>query len=286
MHIPRVLVLGATGRVGMILRKCRPFEQVLWQSRTGGRTDDDPGWIGVDLLGDAAGLARAARGCDRILCLAGVTPAAAARGADMGDNARLALAAVRAGAAAGASVLLSSSAAVYGNPGAETLEEDGPANPLSDYGRAKLEMEREAAALGAELDVPVTSLRIGNIAGVDAILGGWRPGFRLDRFADGRSPERSYIGPATLARVLGDLARAERLPPVLNVAAPGVVEMAALLDAAGLNWTPQPAPKTAIARVALSTKRLETVTEFTAGDSRAGTMVAQWRALETKQSGD
>lgn len=270
----------------MILRKCRPFGLALWQSRTGGRTDDDPGWIGVDLLGDAAGLARSARGCDRILCLAGVTPAAAAGGADMGDNARLALAAVRAGAAAGASVLLSSSAAVYGNPGAETLEEDGPANPLSDYGRAKLEMEREAAALGAELDVPVTSLRIGNIAGVDAILGGWRPGFRLDRFADGRSPERSYIGPATLARVLGDLARAERLPPVLNIAAPGVVEMAALLDAAGLDWTPQPAPETAIARVALSTKRLETVTEFTAGDSRAGTMVAQWRALETKPSGD
>ena len=94
------------------------------------------------------------------------------------------------------------------------------------------------------------------------------------------------LGPATLARVLGDLARAERLPPVLNIAAPGVVEMAALLDAAGLDWTPQPAPETAIARVALSTKRLETVTEFTAGDSRAGTMVAQWRALETKPSGD
>ncbi|SEG19474.1 Nucleoside-diphosphate-sugar epimerase [Jhaorihella thermophila] len=279
MHFPRILVLGATGRIGAILRRlwlrsgARTGDHVLWQARAARHGN----WAVFDPR-DPDAVARAARGCDTILCLAGVTPTRAARGAAMADNVRLGLAAVRGGAAAGARVLLASSAAVYGG-GQGLLAETVPPAPLSDYGRAKAEMEHRAIALGAELGVSVTCLRIGNVAGADAILGDWRPGFRLDRFADGRTPRRSYVGPATLARVLKDLAAASDLPPVLNVAAPGSVEMGALLDAAGLAWTPRPAPEDAIARVQLDVSALERFTSFAPRDSLPRTMVAEWREL-------
>lgn len=145
-------------------------------------------------------------------------------------------------------------------------------------------MEARAAELGAELGVSVTSLRIGNIAGIDAILGGWRPGFQLDQFRDGRTPRRSYIGLVTLARVLGDLVAPgivpDTLPEILNVAAPGTVEMGALLDAAGLAWTPRAAPEGAIARVCLSTRVLERFTPLSDTDGTASAMVAEWRSLQ------
>ncbi|MFC3119952.1 NAD-dependent epimerase/dehydratase family protein [Jhaorihella thermophila] len=106
---------GATGRIGAILRRlwlrsgARTGDHVLWQARAARHGN----WAVFDPR-DPDAVARAARGCDTILCLAGVTPTRAARGAAMADNVRLGLAAVRGGAAAGARVLLASSAAVYG----------------------------------------------------------------------------------------------------------------------------------------------------------------------------
>lgn len=279
MHFRRILVIGATGRLGAILRGCWPAGHARWLART--PSGGAGGWIACDPLTDPEALARAAAGCGVILCLAGVTPARAAAGAAMADNTALALAAVRAGAAAGARVLLTSSAAVYGAR-AGLLTETGPLAPVSDYGRAKAAMETRATALGRDLGVPVTSLRIGNVAGSDAILGGWRPGFRLDRFADGRTPRRSYIGPVTLARVLEDLAAARRLPPVLNVATPGVVDMGALLNAAGLGWTPRAAPAGAIAEVRLDVSALEGFTSFAPVDSLPETMIAEWQKLTVR----
>ncbi|MFD3191587.1 NAD-dependent epimerase/dehydratase family protein [Sedimentitalea sp. HM32M-2] len=287
MQFPKVLVLGATGRIGTILRKCWPQgpQGPLWQSRT---PRPGPGWIVLDPLRDPAALARAASGCQAILCLAGVVPG---RGqtADPRDNIALAEAALRAGAAAGqggapSRVFLASSAAVYGAaPG--LLHEDMALAPVSDYGRAKAAMEARAAALGRELGVPVTSLRIGNVAGVDAILGGWAPGFQLDRFADGTTPRRSYIGAITLARVLGELLAAADLPDVLNIAAPGAIRMGALLQAADLDWTPRPAPDTAIPDVRLCTDRLQRFTRFAPADSTAAAMVAEWRRLTSDPDG-
>lgn len=275
MQNSKLLVLGASGRIGGILRKLWSFEQVTWQTRgkpKGGLSCFDP-------LAEPEALARAASGCGAILCLAGVVPGRVGRGGDLKDNIVLAEAAVRAGAASGARVFLVSSAAVYG---AQTgvLDENMILNPMSDYGRAKAEMERQGAALGAALGVQVCTLRIGNIAGVDAILGGWKPGFQLDQFADGRTPRRSYIGVGSLAQVLGDLMLAENLPQALNIAAPGAVEMGAVLDAAGLTWTPRPAPAGAIEEVYLSTRalqrfsRLETVS--------ADMLVKQWQHLQEK----
>lgn len=287
MHFPQALVMGATGRIGAILRRFWPDPGnasqygggVVWQTRHN-PPEKTLNWLHLDPLNDPAGLRRTVQTCKVVLCLAGVTPAAAQAGTgQMADNIALAEAAVRAAAGTGARVILASSAAVYGNqPG--ILEESCPLAPLSDYGRAKAGMETRARQLGAQLGVPVCSLRIGNIAGIDAILGGWRPGFQLDQFGDGRTPQRSYIGVLTLARVLGDLVRADHLPKSLNVAMPGVIEMGALLDAAGLAWVPHPAPESAIARVVLSTRALERFTSLTEAEGRASEMVRQWHLLE------
>ena len=295
MYFPSVLVLGATGRIGGILRRAWPRAwpeaarpgRVLWQARKP-ETEPlpaagaGPGRAMFDPLTRPDALIAAARGRAAILCLSGVTPARAARSPDpqaaLDRNIALAEAAVRAGAASGVRVFIASSAAVYGDrPG--LLDEAAALAPVSPYGRAKAKMEARAAALGAELGVPVCALRIANVAGLDAILGGWRPGFELDRFADGRTPARSYIGPATLARVLGELLAVPDLPGALNIAAPGVVEMGALLDAAGLGWRPRPARPGAIARVALSTTALERFITLSPADGLAATLVGEWRDM-------
>ena len=274
MQFPRVLVLGATGRIGRVLRRCWPRDSIRWQARAPqprGTCD----WAILDPLADSRALAAAAAGREIILNLAGVVPG---RDGEMTQNVALAQAAVRAGSAAGARVILCSSAAVYGAQHGELAETAAP-QPVSGYGRAKAAMEQEGRDLGLSLGVPVTSLRIGNVAGLDAALGGWHPGFILDRFADGRTPARAYIGPQHLARVLADLCAAPDLPGLLNVAAPGAVEMGALLDAAALPWQPRAAPDGAIADVQLSVARLAGFTPLGPRDSLPETLVADWRGV-------
>lgn len=277
-----VLVLGATGRIGRLLQLCPPEGLDLrLQAR---RMPQLPGdWHIFDPLAEPAALARAAEGAAAILCLAGPVPGRS--GAEMADHIHLGEAAVRAGAAAGARVLLASSAAVYG-AGSGLLAEDAALQPANPYGAAKAEMEARAAALGAELAVPVCSLRIGNIAGFDAALGGWRRGFTLDRFADGATPRRSYIGVRCLAQVLGALLRAPDLPPVLNVAQPGAVEMGALLQAAGKPFATRPAPPAAIPEVALDAARLQALLPVPLPAADAGAMAAEWAALEPDMADD
>ncbi len=250
------LVIGANGRIGQALRYRLGSQGALWQARrpqvAGSAAGAEDTWQLLDPLQDPNGLAALAARASQILCLAGPVPG---RGGDMQDNIQLGQAAVRAGAAAGVRVLLASSAAVYGARSG-LLHEDLPLTPANPYGRAKAAMETEAHRLGRELGVAVCCLRIGNVAGFDAILGGWRPGFRLDRFADGRTPRRSYIGPLSLADVIACLLARPDLPACLNIARPGPVEMGALLQAAGRVFATAPAPETAIAEVALDVARL------------------------------
>lgn len=274
------MVLGATGRIGRLLQLIPPQGLQLRlqarQPRAGtGRLAGD--WHICDPQAEPDALARAAQGCGNILCLAGVVNART--DGRMEDNIRLGEAAVRAGAAAGARVLLASSAAVYGAQ-AGLLSEETPLQPANAYGAAKAEMERRSAALGARLGVPVCALRIGNTAGFDAILGGWRPGFSLDRFPDGRSPRRSYIGVQALARALGALLQLPDLPPALNIAQPGPVEMAALLRAAKRPFAWAPAPETAIAEVALDTGLLQALLPTALALAEPAQMAAEWAALE------
>jgi nucleoside-diphosphate-sugar epimerase len=237
---------------------------------------EGPDWWSIDPLADPPGLAAAADGAEAILCLAGVVTG---RSEALERNADLACAAVRAGAQTGCPVLIASSAAVYGIPedGYAFTESDAP-DPVSAYGRAKRDAETRATVLAQALGVRATHLRIGNVAGADACLGGWHPGTELDRFADGATPARSYIGPRTLARVLDALCGRKDLPGVLNVAAPGTVEMGALLDAAELAWRSRPAPDTAIRRVALDVTRLGGLVELDPAAGDAGTLVSEWKA--------
>ena len=191
-------------------------------------------------------------------------------------SAPLAVAGLEAARRAGvAHVILASSAAVYGRPVAEApLSEETPLAPASAYSAAKTEMEAAALrwcdAAGAEAP-GLTILRIGNVAGADALLSAARQArpnapLVLDRFANGATPRRSYVGPRTLAHVLERLAHLARsdvaLPEVINLAAPGPgVEMGALLEAlaaAGreVPWCPRPAGPEAVRAMVLDTARL------------------------------
>ncbi len=275
MPFPDTLVLGATGRLGRLLQYSwnQPAiaARLLWQGRALSGLGQADHRAVLAPLKDPEKLTQAAMG-RQILCLAGGVPG---RG-DLDDNWRLAAAALRA-TEPGGRVILCSSAAVYGNqPG--QLDEATVLCPANDYGRAKLEMEQRSAALAADIGVQLCVLRIGNIAGLDAILGGWRPGFQLDQFGDGATPARSYIGVRTLAQVLGVLLTLPQLPGVVTLAQPGLIEMGALLDAAGLDWTARPAPGNAISRVLLDTRLLQDLVQLPEVD--AAQMVQQWRRLE------
>lgn len=264
-----VLVTGAAGRIGGILRAVWGPKAALWQARA-----PRPGFVGWDMLAEDW------QGPDLrgavILHLAGSTS-----GPGVADTVPLAQAVLGLAARMGAGhVFLMSTAAVYGPGDGAALTEDRPPAPLSPYGAVKVAMEGLAQGLPG-----VTCLRLGNVAGADALLGGAVPGVpsRLDP-VPGRpgGPERSYIGPQSLGHVLAglcDLAgRGAALPPVINIAQPGSVLMADLLQAAGLPWHYGPKNPKVVPRVVLDTARLESLLPLAPAD--AGQMVAEWRALQ------
>ena len=268
-----LLVLGASGRLGRLLRAVWACDvPARWHARR-----PTPGFHACDILNDTGRLRSLAEGASTILCLAGTTDRTVGMGrAAYADNVRLACAAVDAAARAGCSrVFLASSAAVYGSAGGP-LHEDSPGRDLSPYGQSKRDMEREAWLLAQSAGVALCSLRIGNVAGSDAILGDWQPGFRLDRFADGSTPRRSYIGPVSLARAVAALLAANAVPARVNIAAPGIVSMGALLDAAGLAWKARPAPANALPEVSLSTELLSRFWNAPLHAGGATALVAEW----------
>ncbi len=276
----RVLVLGATGRLGQMTKwawKGRLNVQSIWHMR---KNVPPPEWVSFDILTDKAALAEACANADAVLNLTGIVPA---RPEDLHLNRQLAEAVQQ---QIGARPhFLASSASVYGRAGGLCREEDS-VHPVAPYGQAKLDMERAVLAMPQNR---VTCLRIGNVAGADQILGGAAQGraMVLDQFDDGTTPKRSYIGPMTLGRVLGDLLQAAGqgadLPGVINIAAPGAVEMGALLDAGGWDWTARPAPPTAIGEVTLDITRLSRFTRLDPVSGTAPALVAEWRAYEQAQ---
>ncbi|MEP1962513.1 NAD-dependent epimerase/dehydratase family protein [Tateyamaria sp.] len=259
----RVVVLGGGGRLGKLLAPVFP-RPATWLTRQD-----------VDICNSDA-LRKALTGTQAVFCMAGVTPGG---NAPMEANIDLARRTLDAAQDVDAGhVFLFSSAAVYGRVSG-ALSEDGPTAPQAPYGVAKLAMEQMAA----DHEHPNTVLRLGNVAGADAILGGWKPGFALDVLADGTTPQRSYIGPACLGRVLSQLCMASDLPPLMNVAAPGAVEMGELLDAAHRHWQPKVAGEGTIGQVALDTRVLERFITFDTSDSTAQGIVADWRKTTGEQ---
>ncbi|MBI1171144.1 NAD-dependent epimerase/dehydratase family protein [bacterium] len=202
------------------------------------------------------------------LHLAGQTAGDAAA---LAENRRSTLALCKAAESTGAGhVFLMSSAAVYA-PSALPITEAQPPDPVSDYGRAKLEAETVAQDL-----LPperLTILRLGNLAGADALLSRAREGaVSLDPI-DGQAggPERSYIGPRALSLVLKGLVRrvlrGDVLPQVMNVAQPPALAMADLLRAAGADWRFGPPRASAIPRVELSVDLLAQLVEIPAASA-------------------
>jgi len=107
---------------------------------------------------------------------------------------------------------------------------------------------------------------------------------QLDQFPDGGHPERSYIGPITLARVLTrlfDLALAgQPLPKILNVATPHTVSMADLLRANGNRWKNVPAPSGAIRSVQLEVAQLGLLYDFAPDASAPEAMIEELNVVK------
>jgi len=258
MQRSRPVVTGASGRIGRMLRAVWGAQGADWRSRA-----------------DGPPLARLPRG-GTLLCLAGVVPGAG----EMSENAVIARETVAAAEAAGMHrVLLVSSAAVY-PAGAGLTEAD--AAPANAYGHAKLAMESVTSDI-----VETCALRLGNVAGADALLsrlGADAPVLHV--WPDGRAPRRSYVGPRSLARILAALAgHPGPLPRILNVAAPGAVGMDALLAAAGRDWTPLPAPPGAVPVVEMDVRRLAALVPLDAAEGSAQEIVRQWRAVHDDRGG-
>jgi nucleoside-diphosphate-sugar epimerase len=264
----------------MVLRHWRDAApsrvEIIAQYRHGTRADGlrwDP-LDGADAL--LAFLGRTGVRVSAVVALAGVTPGGAR---DLSRNRAIAEATLAAAAAAGIGrVLIASSSAVYGV--GEALDEESPCAPANAYGAAKLEMEA-ACMPWRDRGVDVCVLRIGNVAGADALLVNVARGdapITLDIFADGAGPLRSYIGPQSMAEVLETLTRHHGpLPAILNLAAPHPITMAALAQAAGATIRPRPAPATAHQRITLDCSRLAALHRFRAADSDPAEMVRQWQ---------
>ena len=193
---------------------------------------------------------------DAVVALWGVT-----RGSDaqLSANSALAEAAIGLARQVGAGrVVHCSSIAVYA-PATAPMAEDWPTRPVNAYGLSKLRMEQTALAQSGGGPRSLC-LRIGNVAGADSLFAAGRAQGRitLDRFADGAGPERSYIAPRDMARVLAHVALAplDSLPDVLNVAAPGAVAMQALAGAMGWPVSWRQAPPDARRSVVMDCSRL------------------------------
>lgn len=159
----------------------------------------------------------------------------------------------------GALLLHMSSAGVYAG-GSQPMREDGPTLPHSVYGRSKLAAEAGVRSADAKACI----LRLGNVIGADALIGGRAPGEEviLDPVpGQAGGPVRSSIGPVTLVdvitRLIGRAVQGESLPTVVNIAQAPPVAMADLLEARRHPWRFGPPREGVLARMELATGVLE-----------------------------
>ena len=235
------LVLGATGRVGSALRASGVMPGAIWQSRS-----QQDGYLTWDILNAAAPDVD----CSGIIMLAGGV-------ADTELYVPLAHAACDLGQALNVPVLIASSQAA--------------ALQNSVYGSAKRAMERAVADRAR-----TCCLRIGNVAGTDTLFRAMTAGpVQLDEVVKGQGPRRAMIGPVTLARLLLRLLDTD-LPSILNVAQPGLIDMADILRAAGVIWSWKAAPKGVLAELDLDVSALTALINVSKADAAA--LVAEARA--------
>ena len=250
----RFVFLGASGRIGRLLRAAwpdviTPELCIDWQYRAPQPTIPNAlFWPDLAKLEPFLDHAKSVGGLDGLFVFLGAARTGNKENANqIAVHVALVDQALQAAATAKIPrVLIASSSSVYGVEDGGAFDESCALNPANAYGKAKQEMEALCLARAAQFGIEVCLLRIGNVAGADALLGpagGWHLGDaprRLDIYPDGDAPQRSYIGPQSLADVLGSLAlQSQPLPQVVNVAAPVSVSMKALLDAAQIDWNPR-----------------------------------------------
>lgn len=284
-----VLLVGASGRVGSMVAhhwiQCSDKLPILAQLRTGATRPDCLIWDplrGPQALLDAVS---AGGGFSAMVMLGGVTPGP---GKALGLNRTLAEACLDAAMRAGISrVLLASSSAVYGAGAGAPLAETDACVPANEYGVAKLEMEQGCAPWRAR-GMDLCMLRIGNVAGADALLlnvakAAEGKAIEIDIFEDGRGPVRSYIGVQTLASVLQSLCiHPNPLPDILNIGAPQPISMNALADAACHPWRKRMASGQTPQSITLDCTLLASLHDFRSLDSRPEEMVRQWKETFNK----
>lgn len=224
----------------------------------------------------------ASGGFSAMVMLAGVTPGP---DKDLGLNRTLAEACLDAASRAGIGrVLLASSSAVYGPGTGAPLAETAPCHPANAYGAAKLEME-QACAIWREDGMDLCMLRIGNVAGADALLlnvakADAGKAIEIDIFDDGRGPVRSYIGVKTLASVLQSLClHPDPLPNTLNIGMPDPISMDALADAAHQPWRERSPSGPTPQRITLDCNLLASLHDFNDLESQPEEMVRQWKEI-------
>ena len=282
-----IIVIGASGRVGRMVAAALqadegPASRIILQNRRNDAATNarsllwDP-MTGADALCDWVAQQGALRA---MVVLAGVTSGG---GQDLSLNIDIATACVNAAAAARIPrVLVASSSAVYGAGDGTPFAETTLCQPVNAYGTAKLAMERACNALAAP-GFEICCLRIGNVAGADALLlnvakSAPDQAIEIDIFDDGRGPVRSYIGARTLASVLRSLClHPDQLPAVVNIGTLEPVSMDALADAAHHRWLKRSPTGPTPQSITLDCSLLSTLHEFNTLDSRPDEMVRQWK---------
>lgn len=277
--VKTILVLGASGKVGRLLRAVWSAEapqglRVIWQFRAS--TPD-----AADCIRFAPGDPAQDLGpVDTVLSLWGVTSGDAGA---LAANTDLGLEAMRIARATCADrVLHASSIAVYA-PSDAPLDEDDPVAAPNAYGAAKADME---AAVRSETGPRSCCLRIGSVAGAESLAASVdayqadksKTPLTLHRFASGHGPARSYIAPSDLARAIAALALCPLadLPDVVNIGASRPVTMDALLQAAGIPFDWQPAPDGAREIAVLNTGRLHQLAPLPRDDGDPDHIVRDW----------
>lgn len=292
-HSKRFVFLGASGRIGRLLRAvwsdAKDTELCIdWQFRTPQRTMQNTLiWPNLAELEPFLQHSKSVGGVDGLFVFLGGTGAGNKADVEyLATNVSLVDQALHAAVLAKIPrVVIASSSAVYGAGQGVPFDENSSLNPVNAYGEVKRDMEAMAVARAADYGIEVCILRIGNVAGADALLGsaeGWRSGDmprRLDVYPDGDGPRRSYIGPKSLADVLRCLAlQPQPLPQVVNVAAPIAVSMNALLDAARIDWERRSVPASPVQDIVLDCGRLASLSGINVRDGTATALVAQWRS--------
>lgn len=267
----KVLVLGASGKLGKMLRAVwaeqrSPLVDLVYCARQSPKRAGDVQWSPGDRTDHLPCV-------DAIVALWGAVPGS---GHSLDSNSTLARSAIELASSLGATrVLHCSSAAVY-HPNGAPLREEDDVEPPTDYGKSKRSMERLIEQLSQEPGAPsMVSMRIANVAGADSLFANMKPGgsLRLDRFADGQGPLRSYVAPDDLARAIVALVLAKDIAGPVNIAAPAVTAMHDLALAVGCRVAWQDAPPQAIASVSLNTSKLARILPLSDRSSDASYLV-------------